>query len=109
MEIRFKDGKIRELCEKQAVAIKKLGADCARKLQARLTELEAASRVTDLVAGRPHALKGDRKGQYALDLAGGLRLVFAPAQQPLPTKDDGSTDWSRVTNICIEFLGDYHD
>lgn len=109
MEIRFKDGKIREICEKQAVANKKLGADCARKLQSRLSELEAACRVTDLVAGRPHPLKGDRAGQFAVDLAGGWRLVFAPAQHPRPTKADGSTDWSRVTIICIEFIGDYHD
>lgn len=109
MEIHFKDRKIRELCEKHAVANKKLGADCARKLSARLAELEAASRVTDLAAGHPHPLKGDRAGQFALDLAHGRRLVFAPAQDPLPTQADGSTDWSQVTIVCIEYIGDYHD
>jgi len=109
LEILFKDKKIRDLCEKRAVAEKKLGADCAQKLRARLSDLEAASGVTDLVAGNPHPLKGDRKGQFALNLAGGRRLVFSPAHNPCPRDAAGAIDWSRVTVICIEFIGDYHD
>jgi proteic killer suppression protein len=109
LEIHFKDKKIRELCEKSAVAERKLGAVCARKLRSRLDDLDAATRVTDLLAGRPHPLKGDRHGQFAVDLAGGWRLVFAPQHEPCPVKDDASIDWSRVSIICIEFIGDYHD
>lgn len=109
MEVRYKDQKIRDLCEKQAVAVKKLGTDSARKLKLRLLALEAAARVTDLVAGNPHPLKRDRLGQFALDLAGGCRLVFAPAHDPCPTRPDGSIEWSHVTIVSIEFIGDYHD
>ncbi|MFY7940719.1 MAG: killer suppression protein HigA, partial [Burkholderiaceae bacterium] len=69
MEIKFKDKKLRELCEKKAAAVKKLGDVSARKLQTRLADMAAASRVTDLVTGNPHPLKGDRQGQFALDLA----------------------------------------
>lgn len=109
MEVRYKDKKIRELCEKQAVAEKKLGAASARKLKVRLVALEAAARVTDLVAGNPHPLKGDRLGEFALDLAGGWRLVFAPAHDPCPTHPDGGIEWSQVTIVSIEYIGDYHD
>ncbi len=109
MEVRYKDKKLREICEKKAAAEKKLGAASARKLQVRLLALEAATRVTDLVAGNPHPLKGDRLGQFALDLAGGRRLVFAPAHDPCPTRPDGSIEWSEITIISIEFIGDYHD
>ena len=109
MEVRYKDKKIRELCEKQAVAEKKLGAASARKLKVRLVALEAAARVTDLVAGNSHPLKGDRLGQFALDLAGGWRLVFAPAHDPCPTRPDGGIEWSQVTIVSIEYIGDYHD
>lgn len=109
MEIGFKDKKLRELCEKQVVAHRKLGAVCARKLQVRLADLEAAGKVTDLVAGNPHPLKHDRAGQFALDLAGGFRLVFAPANESGPRNANASIDWSQVTLICIEFIGDYHD
>jgi len=109
LEIRFKDKQLRELCEKKAVATKKLGGICARKLQTRLADIAAASRVTDLVAGKPHPLKGDRHGQFALELTGGWRLVFAPANDPIPRRDDASIDWSAVTIVCIEYIGDYHD
>lgn len=109
MEIRFKDKDLHELCEKKAVATKKLGDIGARKLQSRLADLRAASRVTELVAGRPHPLKGERLGQFALDLLGGARLVFEPANDPVPRRDDASIEWSAVTIVCIEFIGDYHD
>lgn len=92
MEIHFKDKKIRQLCEQQSMAERQLGAVCARKLRSRLGDLEAVKRVSDLIFGNPHPLKGDRAGQFALDLAGGWRLVFSPANQPRPTLANGNTD-----------------
>lgn len=109
MEISFKDKKLRELCEKQAVAVKKLGAIGARKLRARLSDLRAVTCVTELIAGNPHPLKGERLGQFALDLDGGWRLVFAPTNEPVPRRDDASIDWSAVNIVCIEYIGDYHE
>ncbi|MCW5322192.1 type II toxin-antitoxin system RelE/ParE family toxin [Verminephrobacter aporrectodeae] len=109
MEIRFKDKRLRQLCEKEAVARKKLGDSGARKLLARWADLTAASCMSDLKAGRPHPLKGDRLGQFSLALDGGRRLVFAPANDPVARREDGSIDWSAVTVVCIEFIGDYHD
>jgi proteic killer suppression protein len=53
-------------------------------------------------------LTGDRAGQFALDLAAGWRLVFAPADEPIPRRADASIDWPTVTIVCIEFIGDYH-
>ncbi len=109
MDIAFRDKKTRELCEQQATASRKIGTACARKLRSRLADLQAAERVTDLVAGRPHPLQGARAGQFALDLEGGRRLVFEPDQQPVPRRDDGSVDWVRITSIRIIYIGDYHD
>lgn len=109
MDIRFKNGKLRMLCEKQAVAVQKMGAAAARQLRSRLSDLGAAQRVTDLVAGHPHPLKGEREGQFAVSLAGGWRLMFAPANEPVPRREDTSIDWSAVTIVCIEYIGDYHD
>lgn len=108
MKINFKDSKIRDLCLRGAVATKKLGDISARKLRTRLSELEAAGCVADLVTGRPHELTGDRAGEYAVDLAGGHRLVFRPDHDPCPTKEDGGINWNFVTIICIEYIGDYH-
>jgi proteic killer suppression protein len=109
LKINFKDKNVRELCEKQSVAVKKLGPLCAKKLRSRLDDLDAAAQVSDLIAGNPHPLKGDRLGQFSLDLAGGFRLVFKSANDPIPRREDGGIDWTQVTIVCIEFIGDYHD
>ena len=58
MEIHFRDKKLRELCEQRAVAVKQLGDICARKLRARLDDLESAGNVTDLLAGSPPPAQG---------------------------------------------------
>ena len=84
MEIHFKDKKIRALCEERTVAEKKLGAACAGKLRVRLNALTAAQRVTDLIMGNPHPLKGDRAGQFALDLAG---VWYSPRPTSLARTD----------------------
>ena len=92
--------------KKQKTALGPVGF---KKLRARLADLEAATRVTELVAGKPHPLKGNRKGQFALYLDGGCRLVFVPANEPVPQKNDGGIAWSEVTAVRIVFIGDYHD
>jgi toxin HigB-1 len=109
MEITFANSKLQKLCEQQALAQKQLGSPCARKLRSRLADLQAAPNVRELVASRPHPLKGDREGQFALDLKGGKRLVFKPAEEPIPFGEDGGIDWAEVSSICIVFIGDYHD
>lgn len=109
MDIRFRNKKLREMCEQRKVAVKVMGAQSAQKLGIRLAALEAARCVSDLVAGRPHELTGPRAGQLALDLSGGWRLVFSPDNEPRPERPDGGIDWQRVTIVCIEYIGDYHD
>ena len=81
----------------------------ARKLRARLEDLVTASSVRELSAGRPHPLKHERSGQFAVDLHGGLRLVFEPAEELIPRRADNSIAWDRVESIRIVFIGDYHD
>ncbi|MEA5418676.1 hypothetical protein VB712_05505 [Spirulina sp. CCNP1310] len=108
MEISFKDKKLKALCEQSSLAQKKLGTQMAKKLRSRLADLKAASVVTDLCAGRPHPLLGDREGEFALDLAHPQRLVFVADHKPIPKQDDGSIDWSQVTQVCIVAIEDYH-
>lgn len=109
MKITFVDAEVEALCKQAKLATRKLGALSAKKLQLRLTELFNADNVGELVTGRPHPLLGDRKGDFAVDLQGGDRLIFRPTKQPPPAKTDGSTDWNKVTEVTIVELGDYHD
>jgi proteic killer suppression protein len=107
MTVYFATDKIRRTVFEHKVAVKELGADSAGKLQRRYSDLLAARTVTDLVFGNPHPLRGDRKGQFALNLAGGQRMVFMPATSSTVKGDE--IDWSKISEVTIIFLGDYHD
>ncbi|MBK1646037.1 killer suppression protein HigA [Thiocapsa imhoffii] len=109
MEIVFADKDLETLCSDERQQKKRLGLAGARKLRTRLADLQAVVRVTALFAGHPHPLTGDRDGQFALRLDGGCRLVFEPADQPIPRRDDGAVEWAEVTAVRIVFIGDYHD
>lgn len=109
MEINFKDKNLKDLCEQQSLAQRKLGRTMAQKLRARLADLMAVPSVKELVAGRPHPLTGDRAGQFALDLVHPKRLVFEPDHEPVPQTEDDGIDWGRVTRVSISWIGDYHD
>lgn len=108
MEIEFKYRRLAELCLNRKKATKELGNAGARKLGTRLSEIDAASDVTELVAGKPHPLTGDQKGQFSLQLDGGRRLVFEPLKQPVPVKDSGGIDWQKVEEMMVVYIGDYH-
>ena len=109
MDISFSKNELQKLCENSRLMVKKFGMPCAKKLMARLADLQAAETLEDVVAGRPHPLERDRLGQFAVNLHGGVRLVFESADDPVPIKDDGTIAWHEVTKICIVFIGDYHD
>jgi proteic killer suppression protein len=109
MKVSYANEDLETLCKQEKVATKKLGAESAKKLQRRLSELHAASVVSELAIGRPHPLEYDRAGQFAVDLHKGKRLIFRPTHQPPPCKVDGSIDWSQVAEITIVGAEDYHD
>lgn len=109
MDIDFANATLRALCEQHARMVGALGLPCAKKLQGRLADLEAAVFVTELIAGRPHPLKGGRLGRFAVDLHGAVRLVFEPDHDPVPRNADKSIAWNQVNKVRIVFIGDYHD
>jgi proteic killer suppression protein len=111
MEIRFASSKVAKLCNSQKEMRGKLGPQCAARLQQRLEELRAAATLEDMRAlpgARCHELTQDLKGQLAVDLVHPRRLIFEPAHDPAPTKADGGLDWSKVTEIVILEIVDYH-
>jgi len=110
MEISFASSKLAKLCNSQQEMRGKLGPRCAERLQQRLEELRAATLedMRSLPGARCHELTQDRKGQLAVDLVHPRRLVFEPANDPVPTKADGGLDWSKVTEVVILEVVDYH-
>jgi len=108
MQITFAGKTIQRLCEEEKHQLKQLGATRAKRLKNRLSELRAVQNVSQLKLGRPHALKGDRAGQYSVDLDGPMRLLFEPTDQPPPTLAAGGIDWQQVTSVRLLEIGDTH-
>jgi len=110
MDISYANSKIRKICTDAKVAQKELGKAGARMLRERLEQMQDAENLEILrfAAGDWHELKGDRKGQLDCSLLKMTRLIFTPANDPLPTKSDGGLDWSQVTAVENLEVRDYH-
>jgi proteic killer suppression protein len=83
----------------------------ADKIKLRMIILKAARNLAMVPVHPPdrrHALSGDHVGQFAVDLKHPYRLIFEPADQPLPEKADGSIDLERVVTLRILNVEDYH-
>ena len=103
MEIRFANSQIEKICTSPERAVKKYGARCARILLDRMRQMRLAENIRELSqqSGHFHALTGERKGQWACNLLGGLRLVFVPGAR-------GEMVLKEITYLTITEIVDYH-
>ena len=111
MVIYFRTKRLQKICNHTNEAIKKLGPKMTRKLQQRLMELKAAPCLADISNVPPprcHPLSGNRDGQLSVDLEHPYRLLFIPANDPIPVTQDGGLDWTKVTEIEIVEITDTH-
>ena len=74
-------------------------------------ELKAAACLADISKVPParcHPLSGNRDGQLSVDLEHPYRLLFIPANDPIPLTQDGGWDWTKITEIEIVEITDTH-
>jgi len=90
---------------------KAYGKKMSLKLQQRLMELMAAESLADmshLPPTRCHQL--DNTGSvFSVNLEHPYRLLFVPAEEPMPCKKDGGIDLHKVAGIEIIAIEDTHD
>lgn len=111
MDISFRTKKLCKECNDYTKLIKTYGAECAKLIRRRLDDLADVDSLDDLrrlPQARCHELKGDRKGQLALDLKHPFRLIIEPNHEPKPVKADGGLDWKAVIAITVLGVEDYH-
>jgi toxin HigB-1 len=111
IELSWADKKLEQSVSTEHALKRRWGKDhkvLARRIAALLAADALDVLTTTGVAGRCHALTGDRKGQYALNLWGAVRLVFEPANDPIPRKPDGGIDEQLVTAVRLLGVVDYH-
>ncbi|MDQ7781227.1 MAG: hypothetical protein RDU20_00015 [Desulfomonilaceae bacterium] len=112
MDIAYKTTKMSKIFDSEGKLVKEYGLDRARKIRMRQDFLRAAVNLAQVPVSPPtrrHELKGNRKGQFAVDLTGNCRLVFEPNHDPVPRREDGGIDLQAVTAITIMSVEDYHN
>jgi proteic killer suppression protein len=106
MDIIFSTTKLQKDCNDDKRLIQRYGSRGAKLIRRRLDEIFAADVLQDLRAlpqARCHELLHDRAGQLSVDLEHPYRLIFIPANIPVPRKADGGLDWCSIT--AVEILG----
>lgn len=79
MLIKFKSNKLKKQYEVSANAISAYGKDVGELYITRIDIIKSSNNIDDLKAIRVlrcHQLKGDRKGEWAINLTGRYRLIF---------------------------------
>ncbi len=110
MKIDFKNNKIRKALS-DAREMQKAFGIMAKKVSQRMEQLTTVTTLAEMQmyqAARCHELKGERKGEWAVDISVNHRMIFEINQQPLPLNKDGSVDTKKITDIMIIETTDYH-
>jgi plasmid maintenance system killer protein len=110
VEILYRTNKLKEKLTVAHKMQKAFGA-MAKKVSQRMSELKAAPNLEvmkTIPGANCHQLKGDRQGEFAVDISGNFRLIFEPYHNPVPRKDDKSIDCIKITDILILGTKDYH-
>lgn len=111
MDILFRTNKLRKQLTNDKKRRQTYGDVCARKIKQRLDDLRAATCLEDVAPpfpGRCHELRGDLSGILAMDAKHPFRILFEPAHESIPAKDDGGLNWLEVTAITIIDVEDHH-
>ena len=110
MHIEYAHRKLEKIFNDATRLKKEYGSEQAQKIQRRLAVLDAAVNLAEVPTDKPdrcHALKGNRSGQFAVDLKHPFRLIFKP-KGAMPKQEDGSLDKMQVKEIVILQVEDYH-
>lgn len=83
----------------------------AKLISQRLDEIETSPNLKVLMqipAANCHRLKGQRSGQWAVDISGNYRIIFEIMDDPVPMKNDTELDLANIKEINIIEINDYH-
>ena len=109
MDIVFRTRKLERVFNSKRELVKEYGNERDRKIQVRMAVLRAATSLADVPTAPPdrcHELKGERTGDFAVDLVHPFRLVFRP--QGIQLKKGEAIRTEIVSVIMITGVEDYH-
>jgi plasmid maintenance system killer protein len=108
----FKTKKLQKECNDTKLLQRNYGERQSKLIRRRLDDLRAADTLADISRFPParcHELVENRDGQLSVDLVFPYRLIFIPANDPIPRNNDGGLDWLKVTAVEIIGVVDTHE
>ncbi|WP_295746964.1 type II toxin-antitoxin system RelE/ParE family toxin [uncultured Limosilactobacillus sp.] len=99
--------KLARILNDPRMMLKYYGKSRAKRIQARLDELDAAQNLTQIPSDPPprcHLLQGKLEGKFAVDVSGNYRMVF----EGYDKHDQLSTIKEEIVTIQIMGIEDYH-
>src|SRR3989344_9273822 len=101
MEISFRSEREKDFYQNKAALTGKYGAQMAKKILQRISELQAARTPQQLPGGaRFHEHSGKRKGLFSINLVHPMRLIVRPTCS--------YTTWVEITSVEIYEIMDPH-
>lgn len=94
-----------------ATEMKKAFGVRAKQVSNRIDEIRSSPNLAALMgmpAAECHPLSGKRREQWAVRISGNYRIIFELDETPLPMKTAREIDYTRVENITIVEIIDYH-
>ncbi|MGI6714128.1 MAG: hypothetical protein ACOX3K_03705 [Bacilli bacterium] len=108
MEIVYDDRRVALLFENFELMKRKKGIEITRRIKMRYDVLKAAISFAEflkIAPGNPHALKGDKKGLFAVSVDKNKRLIL----QPMTENGDVSLiAFAQCDKVIIKGVEDYH-
>jgi len=110
LDIVFPNNRVADEFNSSKALARRFGPENAQRIRRRVDDLRAAPNLEAMrnLPGRCHELTGDLAGLLAIDVRHPYRLIFEPADDPVPRKADGGLDWSGVTTVRVLRVEDYH-
>jgi hypothetical protein len=105
VEIAFETKQLRDICESQPNAERRMTLLAAEALRACLADLGAASNAGEFTLIRVDATYAENGTVVVAPLADGIVLRLHQNHIDHPMSADGSTDWSQVSRVKIMSIG----
>lgn len=101
VSLAFANETIRQTCESNRSARRRLGEEVATCLQARLADLRALDSPIDLLVMQLARLDASSDTRLVIPLGNGYVLVASVHHRPEPRLPSGKLDWKQVSRIKI--------
>ena len=104
MDLAFESKQIREICESTSAAEASFGEEVARSLRGRLSDIEAATSIRDIVLGNLRPAEQGSTDSMIIDISVEYCLIFCSNHARNPGTEQTAIDWERVSRVKIQAI-----